>query len=127
MCLYFYFVFLFLFSLCFYQSTTCTGRIVNGKIAGHSKPLTCSFCCYVICMRYTSFASQQEKFRARTLRAKTAAPPLAVLRETLLCVDLAAAMGVCSDVNAISLSLTIVFHVLLLHIVTSSKRCHQIL
>lgn len=59
-------------------------------------------------MRYTSFASQQEKFRARTLWATTAAPPHAVLRQSLLCVNLAAEKGVCSDVNAISLSLTIV-------------------
>lgn len=60
-------------------------------------------------MRYTSFASQQEKFRARTLRATTAAPPHAVLRESLLCVNSAAEMGVCSDVNAISPSRTVVF------------------
>lgn len=104
--------------LAFTQSTPCTDRTVKGEIAGHSQPVTCGFCCYVICMRYTSFASQQEKFRARTLRATTAAPPHAVLRESLLCVNLAAEMGVCSDVNAISLSLSVVFHVLLMHIVT---------
>ena len=84
-------------------------RTLKGEIAGHSQPVTCSFCCDVICMCYTSFAPQQARFRARTLRATTAAPPHAVLRESLLCVNLAAAMGVCSDVNAISLSRTIVF------------------
>lgn len=60
-------------------------------------------------MRYTSFAPQQETFRARTLQATTAAPPHAVLRESLLCANLAAAMGVCSDVKAISPCLTIAF------------------
>lgn len=90
----------------FIQSTICAERIVKGDIAGHSHPVTCSFCCYVICQCYTSFAPQQEKFRARTLRATTAAPPHAVLRESLLCVNVAAEMGVCSDVNAIYLSLS---------------------
>lgn len=81
--------------------TKCADRLVKGEIAGRSQAVTCSCRCYVICMGYTSFASQQEKFRARTLRATTAAPPHAVLRESLLCVNLAAEMGVCSDVNAI--------------------------
>lgn len=113
-----------LFFWLFIQSPTCTEWTMKGKIADHSQPVTCSFCCcYVICMCYTSFASQQEKFRARTLRATTAAPPHAVLRERLLCVNLAAEMGVCSDVNAISPSFTIVFH--LMHIVTCFIRCRR--
>lgn len=110
----------------FIQSTTCTERTVKGEIVGHSQPVTCSFCCYVICMCYTSFAPQQEKFRARTLQATTAAPPHAVLRESLLCVNLAAKMGVCSDVKAISPSLTIVFHLRLMHIVMCCIRRHKV-
>ena len=77
-------------------------------------------------MRYTSFASQQEKFRARTLRATTAAPPHAVLRESLLCVNLAADMGVCSDVNAVYLSLAAAFNLQLMHIVACCIRCRGV-
>lgn len=116
----------FLYFLASY-GTKCTDRLVKGEIAGRSQAVTCSCRCYVICMGYTSFASQQEKFRARTLRATTAAPPHAVLRESLLCVNLAAEMGVCSDVNAIHLSGAAAFNLQLIHIVTRCTRCRRVL
>ncbi|KAG7214519.1 hypothetical protein INR49_023034 [Caranx melampygus] len=64
-----------------------TERIVKGGGLSLSQLVTCSVCRYVICMCYTSFALQQEKFRARRLRAPpaaaaaAAAPPHAVQRE----------------------------------------------
>lgn len=76
----------------------------EGELFG-MQPGTCSFCRYVTCGHYTSFALQQERFRARTLGATTAAPPHAVLWASLLCVSSAAEKGVCSDVNAVYLSL----------------------
>lgn len=97
-------------------NTTCTERMLKkGETGGHEQPVTCSLCYNVICMCYTSFAPQQEGFRARTLRATTAAPPHAV--QSWLYVNLAAEKGVCSDVNATSRSLTIIFHLPLIHIV----------
>lgn len=68
----------------------------------------------VFLMQYafvTQAALRYNGFRARTLRAAAAAPPLQSTESRLLCgVGLQSDMGVCSDVNAVTLSLPFSLH-----------------
>lgn len=69
----------------------------------------------------TQAALRYNGFRARTLRAAAAAPPLRSTESRLLCgVGLQSDMGVCSDVNAVTLSLSFSLH--FRHIVMHCKK-----
>lgn len=72
------------------------------------RPLTCSLCCYVICICYTS-RSPVPQIQSTYTTSSSGSPSPAVHREQAVMWSWAADMGVCSDVNAVTLSLSFLF------------------
>lgn len=91
------------------QSQTCVAMFYSEQWVmwrrGLLPPLTCSLCCYVICICYTSCAPVQQ-IQSTYVTSSSGGPSLR--RNQPVMWSWAADMGVCSDVNAVTLSLS--FH-----------------